>query len=136
MNRDRKTLLKKYIITFFIGGVLAYAYVALRDFRGEPLLEKYRILCDAFTIPGLLLLMVGLLVAVSNEGIFDGLLYALSYAAKAIIPLWGRQHERYYDYVQRKREKRLHGYGFLFITGAVFMAAAMVFLILFYSIYE
>lgn len=136
MNRDLKNRLRKYILTFFFGGLLAYAYIALRDFSGEPLLEKYRMLCDAFTIPGLLMLMVGLLLLISNEGMFDGLLYALSYAVKTLIPLWGRDHERYYDYVERKREKRVHGYGFLFVSGAVFMVIALVFLILFYSIYE
>lgn len=135
MNKTVKSLLRKYLITFFFGGLIAYFYVSQRDFAAVELMEKYRILCDAFTIPGVLMIMFGFLVVVSNEGIFDGLLYAVTYAARALIP-FGRQreHEKYADYVERKRDKRVSGFGFLFISGAVFMAVAMVFLMLFYSL--
>lgn len=136
MKKPLKKLLTKYTVATLIGGVLVYIYIAARDFAAEPLMEKYRILCDAFTIPGILFLMVGILIAISNEGTFDGLMYALSYAAKALIPLFGREHERYYDYVERKRKNRAGGYGFIFIVGAAFMAVAIVFLILFYSLYN
>lgn len=135
MNKTVKSLLRKYLIAFFFGGLLAYFYVSQRDFAAAELMEKYRILCDAFTIPGMMMILIGLLIAVSNEGAFDGLLYAVTYAAKALIP-FGRQngHEKYADYVERKREKRVSGYGFMFISGAVFMVVAMVFLILFYRL--
>lgn len=138
MNKSVKSALRKYILAFFFGGLLAWFYISARDFSSAELIEKYRMLCDAFTIPGLLMLMMGLLLAISNEGAFDGITYALTFAVRALIP-FGRNrndNEKYYDYVERKRAKRVHGYGFLFIVGGIFMAVAAVFLILFYRLYS
>lgn len=136
MNRSTKIQLIKYLVTIGVGALMAYFYVAMRDFAGSSTMEKYRMLCDAFTIPGIILLAVGALVALSNEGVFYGLSYALTHFVKMLFPFGGRNQERYYDYVERKRENRTTGYGFLFIVGAVFMAIALVFLILFYRLYN
>ena len=137
MNRSTKIQLTKYLVTVGVGALMAYFYVAMRDFAGSSTMERYRMLCDAFTIPGIILLAVGALVALSNEGVFYGLTYALTYFVRTLFPFGGRrEQEKYYDYVERKRENRTTGYGFLFIVGAAFMAIALVFLILFYSLYN
>ena len=135
MSRSQKATLIKYLLTVAAGGGLAYLYISLRDFAAASQMEKYRMLCDAFTIPGILLLSIGILIAIANEGAFNGIGYALSYLAKALTFRGGRQ-EKYYDYVERKRERRATGYGFLFITGAGFMALALIFMILFYRLYN
>lgn len=96
--------------------------------------DRYRILCDAFTIPGVILLMVGLLVWISTTGMFDSLGFAFSWLGARLIPgLALRRNEKYYDYVTRKRGNRAKGYRFLYIVGGVFLAVAIVFFILFYS---
>ncbi|MBE6615179.1 MAG: DUF3899 domain-containing protein [Ruminococcaceae bacterium] len=124
-------------ITAAIGGVMAWSVLNLHGFASaSSQVEKYRILADAFTIPGVLMLMIGLLVVIANEGLFEGLSYVMSYAVKMLIPGMHKEQERFGDYVERKREKGpVTGFGFLFITGAVFMGAAILFIILFYSIY-
>jgi len=136
MKRWQSNLLK-YGITTAIAASLVWFHMDLQGYASAAVpAEQYRILADAFTIPGMLLLMVGLLVVISNEGMFEGLSYVVSYAVKTLVPGMNKGHERYGDYVERKREKGpVTGFGFLFVVGAVFMAAAGVFIALFYTVY-
>ena len=96
-----------------------------------PVTEKYRFLCDALTVPGLMVFLVGVLTALANEGSFNAISYAVRYAVRRLIPGTGGQKETYADYVERRREKRVRGYGFLFHVGGAFFAAGIVFLLLF-----
>lgn len=133
MKRVR-TILLKYGITALVGGLLVWLTLDLHGYSAAlPTLQKYRLLCDAFTIPGVILVMVGFLVMIANAGNFLGLGYAVRHAVKMLIPFGNKKDERYYDYYQRKQEQgKVSGYGFIFVTGLVFMAVAMVFFILFY----
>jgi len=134
-KRLRNNLLK-YGITGFACLGLAVVYCVLRDVTHLPRVDQYRTLCDAFTIPGVLALCVGLLLWVSNDGFFYGLGYCLDVTRKALIPGGRRKIEKYYDYVQRHRDKKITGFGFLYICGGVCMVIAVVFLVLFYGIYQ
>ena len=138
MSRSLKANLIKYGIATTLGGLLAYFYVSVRDFGAQPLMEQYRILCDAFTIPGLTFVMIGFLIMVANEGFFDMLSYAASKAVGIFLPGRGFSDngEKYYDYVQRKRGNRTTGFGFLFVVGCVLMAFAFLFMFLFYRLYN
>ena len=125
--------LLKYGITALVGGLLTWLTLDLHGFSSTmPKLQQYRLLCDAFTIPGIILVMVGFLVMIANAGNFLGLGYAVKHAVKMLIPFGNKKDERYYDYYQRKQQGKITGYGFIFITGLVFMAVAMVFFTLFY----
>ena len=130
--------LKKCGITGAIALGIAYLFVSLRVDIAHPeltpVLDWYRILCDAFTIPGLLFLMLGLLVTLSNQGALDGLGYVATSAFRLLIPNLGMK-ERYSEYLERRRANRLRGYGFLYVVGAVCMAIAGIFMALFYSLY-
>lgn len=126
--------LLKYGITALVGGLMAWLTLDLHGFsRTMPQLQQYRLLCDAFTIPGVILVMVGFLVMIANAGNFLGLGYAAKHAVKMLIPFGNKKDERYYDYYQRKQQQgKVKGYGFIFVTGLIFMAVAMVFFTLFY----
>ena len=135
MSKQARIRLIKYGAAAVFVGIMAYIYIAERDFAGAALVEKYWILCDAFTIPGILLIMFGSLVWVSNMGALDGIGYALAYLGRSLIPgMGGRTDEKYADYVERKREKPIRGYGFLLISGCITMAVALVFMALFFSL--
>ena len=136
MSLLTKTNVIKYSIAFAVGAALAVIYVAVRDFGAQTLADKYRILCDAFTVPAVLLIMSGALMSISNAGALDGLSYIAKQGLGMFVPGKGLGTERYADYVQRKRENRTKGYGFLYISGGVFMVLALVFLILFYTVFE
>lgn len=135
MKKRWVSFLLRYGITALIGGLLAFATVSLHGYSNAlPKLQQYRILCDAFTIPGVILIMVGFLVMIANAGNFMGLAYAAKHALKMLIPFGNKRDERYYDYYQRKQAQgKVKGYGFIFITGIAFMAVAMVFFVLFYQ---
>ena len=136
MSKRRKILLAKYGGSAAAVALIAYFYISVRDFAQAQLVDKYRILCDAFTVPGLLLLMFGSLLWVSNTGALDGLMYSVRMAIRFLIP-GGRlkTEEKYGDYVERRREKPIRGYGFLFISGCATMVIALIFFALFYMTY-
>lgn len=138
MKNIRKILLR-YLITTVIGGLLALLVLYLHGyFEATATVERYRILADAFTIPGTILVMVAALIWISSEGMFDGLTYAFGRIGSRLIPFYkgSLKHETYYDYKQSKGNDRPHGYGFLFFVGVAFLAVAVVFICLHAKIYE
>ena len=138
MSDRLKGNLLKYGISTGIALWMAWFYCSSRDLLSMTAVERWRTLCDACTIPGLTLIMVGFLVMIANEGFFDMLSYAGSKALGMFLPGRGfsEKNEKYYDYLQRKRENRIHGFGFLFVVGGILMAFALVFMFLFYRAYN
>ena len=135
MSKTLKTRLIKYGSCALFVGMMAYLYFSMREFHTASLVEQYRMLCDSLTVPGILLLMMGVLVWLSNEGAFLGIGWALNWTVRSLIPGGrGFRDETYADYVERKTANRIRGYGFLFISGGITMAAALVFLALYHSL--
>lgn len=131
MSKGLSALLR-YGISILSGLLVGAMYLVGNDFLSHGLMDRYRLLSDAFFLPGILMVLFGSLVWVSNEGAFDGVSYVVSNAFYWLIP-GGRLHhyERYSDYVERKRGKRVKGYSFLFWVGAGFVIAGFVFNLLF-----
>lgn len=115
--------------TVLAGGL----YLHWHDFSEAELTQKYCLLSDALSIPGYLMLFSGLFIWTLNQGALDGLSYCLKTAVDSLIP-GKRIHkgERYGDYVERKRQKRITGYGFLLISGAIALALSIPFLLMYY----
>ena len=136
MSEVWKTRLIKYGLSFSFTGAVVWFHIWLNGgFAGLEAVSRYHMLCDAFTIPGLLELMIGALFALTNAGSLDGLGYVVSTGLSALVP--GKRlkrQERFYDYVQRKKAKRVKGYGFILITGAIAMGLALLFLYLYYQV--
>ena len=136
MSREQKVKLIKYGGASLFCAVMAILYIVPRNITEQELVGQYLILCDAFTVPGILLIMFGFLVLLSNSGALDGISYALQDLKRVFIPGAGlEKHERYSDYVERRRQKKATGYGFLFVVGGICTAIALVFMALFYSVY-
>lgn len=133
-----KTIVK-YTVTVGISIAMLAVYVFSRvewsQLGTVGALKLYLVLCDGCTIPGVTFLMLGCLISLSNRGALDGIGYLTTYAVNRLIP--GRAHlvERYSEYLERKRENRATGYGFLYVTGLIFLGLAGIFMVLFYSIY-
>ena len=130
---SKANLIKSGIVSA-VGILVVILFVSSSDFGAQTTVDKYKILCDAFTIPGLLMLMFAAMLSISNEGGLDGVSYLVKQGFR-MLTFRGISQEKYLDYVQHRRENRLTGYGFLYLVGAVFMAVALIFLALFYSIY-
>ena len=138
MTRGRGAI-ARYFAAFLMGGGVTWFILKANAFSDTmEAAEKYRILSNAFTSPGVILLAVGALVWVSTTGTLDMFSYAIGGLFRRFIPgarlTSPAEKETFYDYTQRKNEKRAKGYGFLFVTGGVFTAVGIIFLILFHTV--
>ena len=127
----------KYIISFAVGGLLAYYVMIVTGFwEVTDEVVRLKILADCFTVPGVTLIMASAFCWLSSKGAMDGISYALGGLFRRLLP--GAQYkepEKYYDYIQKKQEKRKGGYGFLAVTGSVFLILAIIYIVKFYQVY-
>ena len=135
MSKQLKSLLIKSGTALVLGLGIALAFYNSRNGEALDLVEQYRVLCDAFTIPGLMMILVGLLLWLSGLGALDAIGYLFRYVVQAFVP-GVTKVVHYLDYVEEQREKRAKGYGFLFVAGGILMVVAIVYLVLFYGVYE
>ena len=130
-----KSIIIKYAICLGVAGIIVWLTLMLRDFSAiADSALRMKALADAFTIPGVVFLMVGVLVWVSTTGFFDFLGYALGNFGRALIPMSKKPHQSFYDYKVSRMEKRAAGYSCIFVTGALLVAVATIFTILFYRV--
>ena len=94
--------------------------------------EYYRLLCDALTVPGVLLLCAGVLVWAKNAGALDGIGYAAGAALRLLIPGRGNRREESYGEHVRRRQKKPGAWDFLVWSGAVTVGISLIFLWLYY----
>ena len=97
--------------------------------------EKLRVLTDAFTIPGILLSLGCALIFISNQGGFNGLFYGLRRGKEILLPFLPHEYVKYPEYVEKRKEKKVKGYGFILHVGLVFLAVGIVLLVLFNARY-
>lgn len=132
-------IILKCAIATAIGGIMTYCVITNYEYGAAATdAERYKILADAFAIPGIILILLGVLVFLSNEGAMDGVSFLMSGLLKRLMPIgrWREErYEKYGDYIERKRANRATGYGFIFAVGGAFTAVAIVFVILFYQVY-
>lgn len=132
MRRLKKASLIGYGAGLLVGCGVAFTYVSAQSFGSLSTLDRYRVLCDGFTIPGMLTLLAALLLMVSGQGALDGIGYCLSRAVHAL-SFRGTERETYKDYLERHQANRIKGYGFLYAVGLTLMAIAFLFLALFHN---
>ena len=133
MRNKRVVKVIKYAAAVAFGLLVAGIYLFSNDFFGQDLRNMYRLLSDAFMLPGFLMVCAGLMIWLSNEGAWHGVAFVLSRAVKFLVPFGrGTKDENYGEYVARQSEKQINGYSFLLVTGVVFLACSALFLILFH----
>lgn len=128
--------LGKNLLKYGICSAVCLAYAAFHCFsRGitqMSAVDLYRTVSDGFTVPGMLCVFAGLLVWLSNEGVFNGIGYVLKYAAKSLMFFTRRgEVEKYSDYVESRKDKEITGYSFLFVVGGICLVIAVVFVFLY-----
>ncbi len=130
-----------YIVCLLLGASMAYfAYQNPSDSQYSAATltaaqNSWRVWSNAFTIPGVILICVGLLSLISREGTFD----SLAYSARVFIRMFqsGRKHVRFGDYVMERREKRKEKKSMVapfMVVGGLFLAAAIFCLIMYYQV--
>ncbi len=138
MSQRAKSLLVRYGVTIAVGALIGLGIFSLRGgFETTVPLKRFMALCDAFSVPGVLLIMFSGLVFVSGEGIFDGISYAVRHALKSLIPgaLARGEQEKYGDYVERRRAKgKPKGYACLFFVGLAYLLVSIVLIAIYYNL--
>lgn len=134
MKRTVKNALLRYALTLSAGAAMVWLVLDLHGFAEKTTAaDRYLVLSNAFTIPGTVLLMSGILTLISGTGALDGLTYALNWLKLTLLP-FGKQ-PRYMDHVERRKNRPKFRGGFLLICGALFLAVAVFFLVRFYEYY-
>lgn len=135
MKNTKKTVIK-YLVTVGIAFVATLLVIWLRDIANEgDIQERYRILADAFCVPGAVLMCSAGIMWVAADGFFDSLAYAFRRAGGMFIPAYKIKHETFFDYKQRKNEKRAEredtDFWYLFFVGLGFVLVSAIFTVLY-----
>ena len=135
MSDRCKKILAKYIITIAITTAVIFFILSGRGFFGtDDAKLKMLYLADAFTIPGVVILMIGVMTWLSSShGLFDGLTYSLDRLKRSLIPGDNYSDEKYGDYKERKMSSRSTDYSFLFVVGGVIFLVAVIFTLIYKS---
>lgn len=139
MKKETKNKVISYSIIVAVGLVMMFIFLRLRSYSEltSPA-DRYRMLADAFTIPGITFLMFGSLIWVAGLGALDGLSFALRGLVRRLVPgsrLGSEDNESYYEYIQKKRAKKTKAHMPLILVGAVFTVLAIIFIVLFYQVF-
>ena len=135
MRRSLRVMILRCLSAASVGAVVTWWYINSRWSVDLPLVEQYRVLCDGFTIPGILMVLFALLFSLNNVGALDTIAYLMSFLPRMIAPGAFGEPQKLIDYVEERRGKRTKGYGFLYIVGFIFLGIAIAFLFLFYSVF-
>ncbi len=121
----------KYLIPFLICSIFTVVILATHGSfvkTGKTLMGE---LSDAFFVPGVITLGIGLLVMATNGGAFD----MLSFGVLKLFDLLKRdltkvKYRTFYDYRQAQKEKK-RSFLHVVLIGAGFVLVALVFLVIY-----
>ena len=128
-----KTNRKDLILSVTIGLMIVMISFTLSAERGYTLVHR---LSDGCFSAGILLCGIGGIFFCSNKGAFNLLGYTASRAFK-VITGFGKdpsenEHDGYYNYCVAQAEKGDKPFAHLLIGGALFLAASIVFLVIYF----
>ena len=135
MIKSRKVMLLRCLSAAAVGAAVAWWYATSRWEEEMELVLQYRVLCDAFSIPGIMMVLFAMLFSLNNLGALDTIAYLMSFLPRIIAPGAFGEPEKLIDYVENRRMKRTKGYGFLYIVGFIFLGIAIYYLVKFYSVF-
>lgn len=121
-----------YIISAAVGIIIFIIIICTKQIWNEEKLSGIMtVLSDACFVPGVLLAGAGLIILASNGGAFD----MLAYATIRFFDLFrkdcrNKKYKDFYEYREAKKDKK-RGMAFMLIVGAVFIAFAVIFLIVY-----
>lgn len=118
---------KRYIITAAAGLAAAVVIAIGRNLFGETGdSEKLLVISDAFFLPGMLFICIGILILCANAGTFDGLGYALKSLRDVMSRERMEHREDFYMYRTRMAEKKTKCGHFLLVGGGMSILSAVL----------
>lgn len=127
---------KEYAITTAIALAVGVLIALSRGIFQEDELDMIiTIVSDAFFIPGVLLICVGLIVYVSNEGLFLSISYGFKAIGRTITAKKDEKlmEEKYHEYYARQMEKKTKCKHFI-IVGLAFVVVSLVFVGVYFAV--
>lgn len=120
----------KYLITFGVGCLLSFWVMFSKGvFAMTDPATIFHILSDSFIVAGVLLGGLGLLVFVSNEGVFDILVFGTKQFFGFFRKNKRQKYADFYEYKTAKRGEKLK-FGSILVVGVFFIILAVIMLIL------
>ena len=136
-NKNFKQILIRYAICLAVATAIVFGVLVISNYWGQTQLsQKYRYLSNGFSVAGILFISFATLFFLSDEGSFVGVGWAMKSALRVILPFMGtKDAETYKSYHDRKTSRnRAKGYFCVFLTGTIYLAVGIVFMILFNSL--
>lgn len=123
----------RYGIAIAIGAiiVLVYIFPMINAVQPETTYALYKIIADGFTLSGVMLMGVALLVIFANAGIFNFLNYTVQWVLSRMIHSMKAARQSYGDWLADRGKKKTP-WLFLLLPGAIYFLVGMIFVILFY----
>ena len=137
MQTKHKINWRGYIsITVVCLAITIYLLIDRNAFGQTEISETYKLICDAFFVPGIIFTCFGTLLAISNEGFFDIFTYSFRMMFDTFTKSknFRSEYETYFDYTRRNRESNTN-VKFALHVGLVFVAISIIFNLLFYATY-
>lgn len=126
---DKKIKIIQYSVASFIGLVMFFIYALLHEmFVQDSFKGVIGLMSNGFLIPGLILILSGLLTLVAKTGFFDIMGYGFRSLWILCTPSKRALQERktFYEYKEEKNAGTRHWYPFLCFTGLGFVLLAII----------
>lgn len=133
MNQEKKALLIKYLACFCIASLIAVIVFGINGFFSDNIGVNIQILSDGFFVSGIIFLMFGGLLFLSNEGAFVGIGFVLRNIIQAFVPMGRKNHEFYAQYRERvlsQKKKTIDSC--ILYTGITFFSIGLILTVIWY----
>ncbi len=121
----------KYLITLIFGCVLSFTVMYSKNlFAQTDPATIFHILSDSFIVSGVLLAGLGLLVFVSNEGVFDILVFGTKQFFGFFRKVKTQKFADFYEYKEARAQKKLK-FGSILVCGAFFILLSVIMYLLY-----
>ena len=127
---------KEYVITTAVALAVGVMIALGRGiFQEDEIDMVITIISDAFFIPGVLLLCIGLIVYASNEGLFLSISYGFKAIGRTITAKKDEKlmNEKYHEYYARQIQKKSKCKHFL-LVGLVFIVISLLFVVIYFAV--
>ena len=124
---------KTYVITVLVGlAVSVYICFSRNIFGAETVADVITILSDAFFVPGILFLCLGLILYAANEGIFNAVSYGMKILGRSLVGKKDEKiiNEEFHEYHARVSQKKTKVKHFL-LVGVVNFVISIIFVVIY-----
>ena len=124
---------KTYVITVLVGlAVSVYICFSRNIFGAETVADVITILSDAFFVPGILFLCLGLILYAANEGIFNAVSYGMKILGRSLLGKKDEKiiNEEFHEYHARVSQKKTKVKHFL-LVGVVNFVISIIFVVIY-----